>query len=126
MAQYSFQLFYGCRMTHLMPSYLINSFLTEIKNLLKTSQGALFLSPSDVYVRSFLYLFYTLIKPYYTKALRGKASSLAPDRIPLLQRPRIPVSCTACSSKLPFSVTFTYHSKLIDFRCDLSTRLLRI
>ena len=34
---------------------------------LKTSRGAPFLSPSDVYVRSFLYLLYTLIKPYYTK-----------------------------------------------------------
>ena len=33
----------------------------------KDWQGALFLSPSHVYVRSFLYLLYTLIKPYYTK-----------------------------------------------------------
>ena len=40
-------------------SYLINSFLTGIKHLLKTSQGALFLSPSDVYVRSFSYIYYT-------------------------------------------------------------------
>ena len=35
--------------------------------------------PSDVYVRSFLYLFYTLIKLYHTKALSDQASSLAPD-----------------------------------------------
>ena len=42
-------------------------------------QGALFLPPSDVYVRSFLYLFYTLIKLYYTKALSDQASSLAPN-----------------------------------------------
>ena len=30
--------------------------------------GGLFLSPSGVYVRSFLYIFYTLIKLYYTKS----------------------------------------------------------
>ena len=39
----------------------------------------LFLPPSDVYVRSFLYLLYTLIELYYTKALSDQASSLAPD-----------------------------------------------
>ena len=44
-----------------------------------TNKGALFLHPSDVYVRSFLYLLYTLIKLYYTKALSDQASSLAPD-----------------------------------------------
>ena len=44
-------------------------------------------SPSDVCVRSFLYLFYTLIKLYYTKAVSNQASSLAADWI-LLQRPR--------------------------------------
>ena len=48
-------------------SYLINSFLTDIKHLAKTSKGALFLSHSDVYVRSFPYLYYTLIKLCYTK-----------------------------------------------------------
>ena len=36
--------------------------------MLKTSKGALFLSPFDVCVRSFIYLFYTLIKLYYTKS----------------------------------------------------------
>ena len=46
---------------------------------LKISRGALFLPPSDAYVRCFLYLFYTLIKLYYTKALSDQASSLAPD-----------------------------------------------
>ena len=51
---------------------------------LKTSRGALFLPPSDAYVRSFLYLLYTLIKLYYTKALSNQASSLALDRILLL------------------------------------------
>ena len=44
-----------------------------------TSKGVLFLPPSDVYVRSFLYLLYTLIKLYYTKGLGDQASSLAPD-----------------------------------------------
>ena len=56
------------------------------------SKGVLFLPPSDFYVRSFLYLLYTLIKLYYTKALSDQASSLPPDWILLLQRPRIPVS----------------------------------
>ena len=53
-----------------------------------TSKGVLFLPPSDAYVRSFLYLLYTLIKLYYTKALSDQASSLAPDWI-LLWGPRI-------------------------------------
>ena len=38
-----------------------------------------FLPSSDAYVRSFLYLLYTLIKLYYTKALSDQASSLALD-----------------------------------------------
>ena len=59
---------------------------------LKTSRGVLFLPPSDAYVRSFLYLLYTLIKLYYTKALSDQASSLAPDWILLLRGPRIPAS----------------------------------
>ena len=58
----------------------------------KTSRGALFLPPSDVYVRSFLYLFYTLINIYCKKALSDEASSLALDWILLLQMPRIPAS----------------------------------
>ena len=41
--------------------------------------GVFFLPPSDAYVRSFLYLLYTLIKLYYTKALSDQASSLAQD-----------------------------------------------
>ena len=40
---------------------LISSLLVCINFLLKTSRGVLFLPSSDVYVRSFLYLFYTLI-----------------------------------------------------------------
>ena len=56
-----------------------------------TRKGVLFLPSSDVYARSFLYLLYTLIKLYYTKALSDQAWSLALDWI-LLRRPRIPVS----------------------------------
>ena len=44
-----------------------------------TNKRALFLPPSDAYIRSFLYLLYTLIKLYYTKALSDQASSLALD-----------------------------------------------
>ena len=58
--------------------------------------GLLFQPLSDAYVRSFLYLLYTLIKLYYTKALRDQALSMAPDWILLLRRPRIPASyCSA-------------------------------
>ena len=56
---------------------------------LETSRRVLFLPPSDAYVRSFLYLLYTLIKLYYTEALNDQASSLAPDWILLLRGPRI-------------------------------------
>ena len=44
-----------------------------------TIKGVLFLPPSDAYVRRFLYLLYTLIKLYYTKALSNQTSSLALD-----------------------------------------------
>ena len=44
-----------------------------------TSKGGTLLPLSDAYVRSFLYLLYTLIKLYYTKSLRDPASSLALD-----------------------------------------------
>ena len=58
----------------------INRLLVTIYNTqLKTSMGVFFLFPSDVYVRSSLYLLYTLIKLYYTKALSDQALSLAPD-----------------------------------------------
>ena len=59
--------------------------------IVNTSKRVLFLPPSDAYVRSFLYLLYTLIKLYYTKVLSDQASSLAPDWILLLRGPRIPV-----------------------------------
>ena len=44
-----------------------------------TSKRVPFLAPSDAYVRSFLYLLYTLIKLYYTKALSDQVSSLSLD-----------------------------------------------
>ena len=44
-----------------------------------TSKRVVFLSPSDTYVRSFLYLLYTLTELYYTKVLSDQALSLAPD-----------------------------------------------
>ena len=57
--------------------------------IVNTSKRVLFLPPSGAYVRSFLYLLYTLIKLYYTKALSDQASSLALDWILLLRGPRI-------------------------------------
>ena len=48
-------------------------------SIANTSKGVLFLPPSDVYVRNFLYLLYTLIKLNYTKAPSNQASSLALD-----------------------------------------------
>ena len=44
-----------------------------------TGYGVLFLPPFDAYVQSFLYLLYTLIKVYFTKALSDQALSLALD-----------------------------------------------
>ena len=81
---------------------------------LKTSRGVPFLPPSDAYVRSFLYLLYTLIKLYYTKALCDQASSLAPDWIFLLWGPRIPASWF--NNNLSFVWYHTYHKLCI--RCS--------
>ena len=78
-----------------------NNKLEMYNYIADTSEGALFLPPPDVYVRSFLYLFYTLIKLYYTKALSDQASSLATNRI-LLQRPRILVSSVV--QQKPFNI----------------------
>ena len=64
----------------------------------------LFLPPSDAYVRSFLYLFYTLIKLYYTKVLSDQASSLAPDWILLLQGPRIPASLRDSTTTFQYQI----------------------
>ena len=73
---------------------------------LKTSRGVLFLPPSDAYVRSFLYLLYTLIKLYYTKALSDQASSLAPDWILFLRGPKIPASLRDSTTNFQFHVQF--------------------
>ena len=73
---------------------------------LKTSRGVLLLSPSDAYVRSFLYLLYTLIKLYYTKALSDQASSLAPDWILFLRGPKIPASLLDSTTNFQFHVQF--------------------
>ena len=58
---------------------MIISLLTGVYRLAKNQQAGTFLSPSDVYVRSFLYPFFTLIKLCYTKDLSDPASSLALD-----------------------------------------------
>ena len=49
--------------------YNLQTFFGLYNFLVNTSKWVLFLPPSDAYVRSFLYLLYTLIKLYYTKAL---------------------------------------------------------
>ena len=71
--------------------YNLQTFFGVYNFMVNTSKGVLFLPSSDAYVRSFLYLLYTLIKLYYTKALSDQALSLAPDWILLLRGPRIPV-----------------------------------
>ena len=42
-------------------------------SIANTSKRVIFLPSSDVYVRRFLYLLYTSIKGYYTKALSNQA-----------------------------------------------------
>ena len=59
-------------------SYLINSLLTDIKQLLKLVRWPLFLPPSDEYVGSFVYLFYTLIKLYYPKSSEWSSLIIGP------------------------------------------------
>ena len=63
----------------LQPPDMLLIYWRAYNSIVNTSKQVLFLPPSDAYVRSFLYLLYTLIKLYYTKALSGQASSLAPD-----------------------------------------------
>ena len=59
--------------------YNLQTFFGLYNLIVHTSKQVLFLPSSDAYVRSFLYVLYTLIKLYYTKALSDQASSLAPD-----------------------------------------------
>ena len=90
-----------------MGSHRVGYDWSDLAAAAKASRGALFLPPSDVYVRSFLYLFYTLIKLNYTKVLRDQASSLVSDWILLLWRPRILVYFMA--QQQPFSRTSLKH-----------------
>ena len=76
----------------LQPSDILWIHWRVYNSIANTSKGVLFLPSCDVYVRSFLYLLYTLIKLYYTKALSNQALSLAPNWILVLGRPRIPAS----------------------------------
>ena len=79
-------------MRSLQPPDILLIYWRVYNSIVNSSKGVLFLPPSDAYVRSFLYLLYTLIKFYYRKALSDQASSLAPDWILLLRGPRIPAS----------------------------------
>ena len=63
----------------LQPPDILLIYWRVYNSIVNASKGVLFLPPSDACVRSFLYLLYTLIKLYYTKALSNQASSLAPD-----------------------------------------------
>ena len=62
------------------------------------------------------------MKLYYTKALSIQASSLAPDWILLLQRPKIPVSfCSATT----FQLASSFHSLSLLLKLNPSTRWVR-
>ena len=83
--------------------------LESINSIANTSKWELFLPPSDAYVRSFLYLLYTLIKLFYTKTLSNQAS---PDWI-VLRRPRIPMSFRGSAATFQYIV----YLLLIAFFC---------
>ena len=53
--------------------------MKEYNSMAKFSKRVFFMPPSEAYVSSFLYLLYTLIKLYYTKAVSSQVSSQAPD-----------------------------------------------
>ena len=90
-------------------------------SIANTSKRVLFLPPSDVYVRSFLYLIYTLTKLYYTKAQSDQALSVAPDQIPLLWRPRIPASLRGSATTFHQSIL-----KEITPGCPLEELMLKL
>ena len=74
-----------------------------------TSKRVLFLPPSEAYVRSFLYLLYTLIKLYYTKALSDQASSLA--QIEFFSSPGQESRCLHVIQQQPFnSIPFNLYA----------------
>ena len=54
-------------------SYLIKSFLTDIKQLAKASSGGTLHPPSDVYVRSFLFPFLYFNETAIQKLLNDQA-----------------------------------------------------
>ena len=66
-------------MRYLQPPDILLIHWRVYNSIANTSKRVLFLPTSDVYVRSFLYLLYTLIKLYYTKAVNNQASPLALD-----------------------------------------------
>ena len=66
-------------MRSLQPPDILLIYWRVYNSIVNTSKGVLFLPPSDAYVTRLLYLLYTLIKLYYTKSLRDRASSLALD-----------------------------------------------
>ena len=68
-----------CLLRSLQPPDILWIHWRGYNSIANSSKGVLFLPPCDAYVRSFLYLLYTLIKRYYTKALNDQASSLALD-----------------------------------------------
>ena len=70
-------------------SYLINSFLTDIKQLAKTNKGGILQPPSDVYVRNFLCPFELQWNSATQKLLRDQAWSLVPKLNICLQRSQI-------------------------------------
>ena len=80
-------------------SYLINSFLTDIKQLAKTSKGGTLHPPSDVCVRSFLCPLSTLIQLCYTKALEWP--SLVPG-------PKAK-SSSGITNPTPFTISYHVH-----------------
>ena len=63
----------------LQPPHILWIHWRVYNSIANTSKLVLFLPSSDVYVRSFLYLIYTIKKLYYTKALSNQALTLAPD-----------------------------------------------
>ena len=66
-------------MRSLQPPDILLIYWRVYNSIANTNKRVYFLPPSDAYVRSFLYLLYTLIKLYYTEALSDQALSLAPD-----------------------------------------------
>ena len=84
-------------------SYLINNFLTDIKQLAKTSMGALSIHLLMSMSEGFLVPFYILTKICYTKALEW--SSLAPG-------PKAKSSSSEINNPTPFTVIYQVNQEL--------------